>query len=60
LEQNPRRSWDIVKPGAKRASGTERRQRDFDKRAGEILRNAGDGERITKGTDGKSPRMPRR
>lgn len=53
VQQNPRGSWDIVKPGAKRASGNERTQRDADKRAGDILRNAGGGERITKGTDGK-------
>lgn len=53
VQQNPAGGWDIVKPGAKRASGNELTQREADKRAGEILSNAGGGERITKGTDGK-------
>ena len=53
VQQNPDGGWDILKPGAKRASGHEDTQRDADRRAGEILRNAGGGERITKGRDGK-------
>jgi hypothetical protein len=45
--------WDVTNPGAKRASTHERTQRDADQRAGEILRNAGGGERITQGRDGQ-------
>lgn len=53
VQQDPDGGWQIVKPGAKRISGHEDTQRAADKRAGEILKNAGGGERITKGTDGK-------
>lgn len=45
--------WDVNKPGAKRSSAHLPTQRDADKRAGEILRNVGGGERITQGRDGK-------
>jgi hypothetical protein len=53
VQKNPASGWDVLKPGAKRASANEATQRDANRRAGEILRNAGGGERITKGTDGK-------
>jgi hypothetical protein len=53
VQKNPVGGWDVRKPGAKRASANEPTQREADRRAGEILRNAGGGERITKGTDGK-------
>lgn len=53
VQRNPDGGWDIVKPGATRVSGHEDTQRQADQRAGEILRNAGGGERITKGRDGK-------
>lgn len=53
VSQNPDGGWDVSKPKAKRASANLPRQKEADKRAGEILKNLGGGERITKGTDGK-------
>jgi hypothetical protein len=53
VQRDPDGGWDIVKPGGKRVSGHERTQSDADGRAGQILRNVGGGERITKGVDGK-------
>jgi hypothetical protein len=53
VSRNPEGGWDVDKPGAKRASANLPTQRDADKRAGQILRNVGGGERITKGLDGK-------
>jgi hypothetical protein len=53
VQQNPDGGWDVLKPGAKRASDNQNTQRDADRRAAEILRNVGGGERITKGRDGK-------
>jgi hypothetical protein len=53
VSQNPNGGWDVSKPKGKRASANLPRQKEADKRAGEILRNLGGGERITKGTDGK-------
>lgn len=44
--------WDVKKPGASRASANLPTQADADRRAAEILRNAGGGERITHGRDG--------
>ena len=45
--------WVVRKPGADRASARLRTQREADRRAAEILRNAGGGERVTHGVDGK-------
>ncbi|MDQ5821105.1 MAG: DUF2188 domain-containing protein [Actinomycetota bacterium] len=45
--------WIVKKPGADRASARRDTQREADQRAAEILRNAGGGERITHGVDGK-------
>jgi hypothetical protein len=45
--------WVVKKPGADRASSRHATQREADQRAAEILRNAGGGERITHGRDGK-------
>jgi hypothetical protein len=53
VSPNPDGGWDVRKPGAKRASANVPRQSDADKRAGEILRRSGGGERITQGRDGK-------
>jgi Zn-dependent peptidase ImmA (M78 family)/transcriptional regulator with XRE-family HTH domain len=53
VSRNPEGGWDVDKPGANRASANLPTQRDADKRAAEILRNVGGGERITKGMDGK-------
>jgi hypothetical protein len=50
--RNPAGGWDVKKPGASRASAHEDTQADADRRAAEILRNAGGGERITHGRDG--------
>ena len=41
------------KPGAPRASANLPTQAEADRRAGEILRNAGGGERITHARDGR-------
>jgi hypothetical protein len=53
VSPNPDGGWDVSAPNAKRASSHERTQGDADKRAAEILRNQGGGERITQGRDGK-------
>jgi hypothetical protein len=53
VSPNPDGGWDVKKPGADRSSAHLPRQADADKRAGEILRNLGGGERITQGRDGK-------
>jgi hypothetical protein len=45
--------WVVKKPGAERASSRHDTQRDADKRAAEILRNSGVGERVTHGVDGR-------
>jgi hypothetical protein len=45
--------WLVKKPNAERASSRHATQREADQRAAEILRNAGGGERITHGRDGK-------
>lgn len=51
VQQRPDKKWEVVKPDAQRASAVERTQGAADKRAAEILRNSGGGERITKGTN---------
>lgn len=53
VSPNPNGGWDVRKPGARKASAHAPTQRDADRRAGEILRNAGGGERITQGRDGR-------
>lgn len=53
VSPNPDGGWDVKKPGASRSSAHLPTQRDADKRAGEILRNIGGGERVTQGRDGK-------
>jgi hypothetical protein len=45
--------WVVKKPGADRASSRHLTQREADQRAAEILRNAGGGERVTHGRDGR-------
>ena len=50
---NPEDGWDVVKPHRERASSHEDTQSDAEKRAREIVHNAGGGEVRTHGTDGK-------
>ncbi len=45
--------WVVKKPAAERVSSRHDTQREADQRAAEILRNAGGGERITHGVDGR-------
>jgi hypothetical protein len=45
--------WVVRKPNASRVSSRHDTQREADHRAAEILRNAGGGERITHGRDGR-------
>lgn len=45
--------WVVRKPGAERASSRHDTQREANDRAAEILRNAGGGERVTQGRDGR-------
>ena len=45
--------WVVKKPGAERISSRHETQREADQRAAEILRNAGGGERLTHGRDGR-------
>jgi hypothetical protein len=45
--------WAVKKPGASRVSSRHDTQRAADQRAGEILKNAGGGERVTHGRDGR-------
>ncbi len=49
---NPEGGWDVVRPGASRASAHLDTQKAADQRAAEILHNAGGGERVTHGRDG--------
>lgn len=53
VSPNPAGGWDVSAPNAKRASAHVPTQSAADKRAAEILRNVGGGERITQGRDGK-------
>lgn len=50
---NPDGGWDITAPGAARRSGHERTQADAERRAKDIVRNAGGGEVVTHGRDGR-------
>lgn len=45
--------WDITAPGAKRISGNESTQAAAERRAKDIVRNAGGGEVVTHGRDGR-------
>lgn len=49
---NPNGGWDVVKPGADRASGHFDRQRDATDRARDIVRNSGGGEVVIHRPDG--------
>lgn len=53
VSPNPEGGWDVRAPNAQRVSAHERTQAGADKRAAQILRNDGGGERITQGRDGK-------
>jgi hypothetical protein len=50
---NPSGGWDVKKPGAERASAHLGTQAEADRRAAEILRNTGGGERVTHGRGGQ-------
>lgn len=45
--------WVVRKPGAERVSSRHDTQREADRRAAELIGNAGGGERITHGVDGR-------
>jgi hypothetical protein len=45
--------WDITAPGIKRASGNDRTQADAERRAKQIVQNAGGGEVVTHGRNGR-------
>jgi hypothetical protein len=51
VQQRPDKRWEVVKPHAERASAVLDTQAEANKRAGEIIHNAGGGERITKATN---------
>lgn len=51
--QNSDGGWDVKAPGAKRASAHTTTQADAIARAKEIVGNAGGGEVVTHGRDGK-------
>lgn len=53
VSPNPAGGWDIRAPNASRVSAHKPTQAAADKRAAEILRNQGGGERITQGRDGR-------
>lgn len=50
---NPSGGWDIKKPGSARSSGHSSRQSDAERRAKEIVRNAGGGEVVVHRPDGR-------
>lgn len=50
---NPDGGWDVVKPGASRASAHTDTQREAIDRASEIVGNAGGGEVRIQGRDGR-------
>ncbi len=45
--------WVVRRPGAERASSRHDTQHEANERTAEILRNAGGGERVTQGRDGR-------
>lgn len=51
--KSPKRGWDVKAAGAKRVSSTEKTQAAAEKTATKIVRNAGGGEVIIQGRDGK-------
>lgn len=53
VQPNPNGGWDVVKPGATRASAHSDRQADAISRGRQILGNVGGGELRIHGTDGK-------
>lgn len=50
---NPEGGWDVTKPDASRASSHSDTQAEAVDRAREIVRNAGGGEVVTHGRDGR-------
>ena len=50
--KNPRGGWDVKKPGADRSSAHEKTQSDAERRAKEIVGNAGGGEVVIHRPDG--------
>lgn len=50
---NPKGGWDVVKPGAHRASSHHDTQADAIDRGRQIVHNAGGGELLTHGRDNK-------
>ncbi|MFD4676496.1 DUF2188 domain-containing protein [Lentzea sp. NPDC058450] len=50
---NPDGGWDIKKPGGQRSSGHHPTQQQAVDRAREIVQNAGGGEVVTHGRDGR-------
>lgn len=51
--QNPDEGWDVKAQGAKRASANEKTQAQAERRAKEIVGNAGGGEVVIHGRDGR-------
>lgn len=51
--KNPKSGWDVKAPTAKRASANEKTQAAAEKTAKKIVSNAGGGEVIIHGRDGK-------
>lgn len=51
--KNPKNGWDVKAPGADRASVNERTQADAERRAKEIVRNAGGGEVVIHDRSGR-------
>jgi hypothetical protein len=51
--RNPAGGWDVKKPHAERSSAHLPTQAEADRRAAEILRNAGGGERVTHDRQGQ-------
>lgn len=51
--KHPKGGWDVKAPGAKRASAHEKTQAEAEKRAKEIVGNAGGGEAVIHGRDGR-------
>jgi len=50
---NPEGGWDVTKPGASRASSHHDTQSEAEARAKEIVGNAGGGEAVIHGRDGR-------
>jgi hypothetical protein len=52
-EENPKSGWDVKASGAKRASANEKTQAAAEKTAKKIVGNAGGGEVVIHGRDGR-------